>query len=333
MSDQTSGPLCDIGFVLPLDHSHDPLVAIEVARRAERVGLATVSCGELASYDAHTLLGALAVATEGIGLESSVLSLLARANSLIAMGAMAVSQLSAGRYVLGLGVGSDVIGTWHDRPLESPLVAMRRAILEIRDLFAGKKVERLGGFRLHGELDPVPVHIAALNPRMLALAGELADGAIFTFSGADEVAAMSANVRDSASSFGRPQPRIAATNWIYSSDNEEVGRQLVRETIVPYFGVGSYRRLANTLAGEETVTRIGEELRDHGRKVAARLIDDEIVDKVSVPSRRDVVAARVASFSRVGVDNVRFVPVQATSSSSDLMNLVGVLGQVARGSQ
>jgi alkanesulfonate monooxygenase SsuD/methylene tetrahydromethanopterin reductase-like flavin-dependent oxidoreductase (luciferase family) len=174
---------CPVGLVLPVDSYQDARGAVELTVAAERAGLESVCCGELASYDSMALLGAVAHATERIALESTVVSVTARSGALIAMGASTIADLSNDRYRLGVGFGSSTIGGWHGRELPPPLPMMRAAVTDLRAALAGSAIDRWAGFRLLGAPRPLPIRLAALNPRMIALAGELADGVIFTFSG------------------------------------------------------------------------------------------------------------------------------------------------------
>ncbi len=317
---------CPVGIVLPLDRDQDAKGAVAVAVAAERAGLHSVCCGELASYDSMALLGAVAQATDRIALDSTVVSVLSRSSALIAMAASTLADLSGGRYRLGLGVGSTTIGAWHDRPLRQPLAAMRTALLEVRAALDGFPVDRLGSFKLLSPPRRVTIRVAALNPKMLALAGELADGVILTFAGPEQVGEMSATARRSAEQASRPSPAIVATCWLSTGQDIDEGRRAVREAVAPYFGVATYGRLARALAGDAAVARVVEALESRGRRAAAAVIPDEVVDAIAVVGGPSEVAARVAAYQAAGATEVHFIPLRRGSSGESVHEAVEVLG-------
>src|SRR5215210_1516285 len=99
----------------------------------------------------------------------------------VAQHAAALQDASGGRFVLGLGSSSNVIvERWNGVPFEKPLSRVREAVTALRPILAGERGP--GGFRLEQPpADPVPIFIAALRDRMLALGGELGDGTFVNF--------------------------------------------------------------------------------------------------------------------------------------------------------
>jgi alkanesulfonate monooxygenase SsuD/methylene tetrahydromethanopterin reductase-like flavin-dependent oxidoreductase (luciferase family) len=320
---------CPVGLVLPVDSYQDARGAVELTVAAERAGLESVCCGELASYDSMALLGAVAHATERIALESTVVSVTARSGALIAMGASTIADLSNDRYRLGVGFGSSTIGGWHGRELPPPLPMMRAAVTDLRAALAGSAIDRWAGFRLLGAPRPLPIRLAALNPRMIALAGELADGVIFTFSGPAQVEAMAPIARRAALAVGRPSPAVVATSWLFTGPDLAAGRRLVREAVAPYFGVATYQGLAHSLAGAEVAAEIADALGRRGRRAAAALIPDAVVDSIAVVGGPAQVAARIAAYVSAGATSVHFIPVRYGSTSASVSEAVDVLGDVA----
>ena len=146
----------------------------------ERAGLdyAWIPDTQLLSRDVWVTLGLAATRTSRLGLGSAVTNPITRDPSVTASAAASLQELAPGRFVLGIGSGHSSV-----RPMgqeTSRLSRLRACILELRELTAGRCVERDGRrFRLHETTGrPVPIYLSATGPRMLQLAGELADGVI-----------------------------------------------------------------------------------------------------------------------------------------------------------
>src|SRR6266581_4393545 len=165
--------------------------AVEFAVEAERLGLDVCWVAEAWGADAPSPLGYLAARTETMLLGSGVIQIGTRSPVTIAQTAMTLAHLSGGRFLLGLGVsGPQVMEGLHGVPFGHPLGRMRETVEIVRQTFTGEKVTYAGrhyGLPLPGgygskpmrvSLPPVsvPVYLATLSPKMLALTGEIADG-------------------------------------------------------------------------------------------------------------------------------------------------------------
>src|SRR5688572_6734529 len=163
----------------------------EFVVEAERLGADSVWVPEAWGQDALTPLAYLAARTTRIRLGSGIVQIGARTPANLAMAALSLQSLSGGRFVLGLGTsGPQVMEGWHGVRFPSPLAATRETIEIVRKVVAGEKLEYHGrvydlplpggpGRPIRSLLPvetPVPIYIAALGPKNLALTGELADG-------------------------------------------------------------------------------------------------------------------------------------------------------------
>ena len=162
--------------------------AVEFAVEAERLGLDVCWVAEAWGADAPSPLGYLAARTEKMLLGSGVIQVGTRSPVMIAQTAMTLAHLSGGRFLLGLGVsGPQVMEGLHGIPFGHPLGRMRETVEIVRSVFTGEKVSYAGRhYRIplpgakpmRVSLPPVsvPVYLATLSPKMLALTGEIADG-------------------------------------------------------------------------------------------------------------------------------------------------------------
>lgn len=162
--------------------------SLEIVRAAEAAGLHSVWTVEFYNRNSFVRLAAFATQTQRIALGSSVTVAFARAPLMTATAAADVQELAGGRLVLGLGTSTRRMNEdWYGLPFEQPaprlteLVGLLRALLAHRQgpfAFEGRFFQtRLGHYeRLRTvELDP-PIYTAGVNPRMVRVAGEVADG-------------------------------------------------------------------------------------------------------------------------------------------------------------
>jgi alkanesulfonate monooxygenase SsuD/methylene tetrahydromethanopterin reductase-like flavin-dependent oxidoreductase (luciferase family) len=158
----------------------------------------------------------------------------------LAVQAATLAQLSAGRFVLGLGTGGYGPGFWASVGLpERPIAVMREYVTEIRGLLdgqqvtAGQIVGRTGtgpgapGWPQSASLGldgvaPAPVYLAALGPQMLRLAGETADGVLLNWATPERIAASRAAIDEGAARAGRDPGTVPMTMYIRVCVDDDV---------------------------------------------------------------------------------------------------------------
>ena len=160
---------------------------VTVAQRCEDVGFDRFAVADLQfHFDCVAVMTAVATGTRRIGIESLVTNPFTRDAALIACAWAAVADLSEGRAIFGIGGGVEIPKrVWvspfgHDRP--HAVDAVRECVDVVRAMWRGERVTFDGrvvhvhDVALDCPLPPaIPVLIAARGPRMLALAGEIAD--------------------------------------------------------------------------------------------------------------------------------------------------------------
>ena len=165
----------------------------ELAELADRRGLQSIWVPEgRLTRDGITMVTALAARTERIRVGSGVLNTRTRNAALTAVTYKTLHELHPDRVFLGLGAWWEPLATQLGLPLERPVASMREYVAAIRSLVAGETVTTSGHFvTLDGArfepvpdaapLDALPIHLAAVGPQMLELAGEIADGVNLDF--------------------------------------------------------------------------------------------------------------------------------------------------------
>ena len=184
---------------------------------AESLGVHSVWVPEAWGYDAFTPLGYLAARTTRLWLASGIAQLGARTPAMLAMSAMSLTALSSGRFLLGLGVsGPQIMEGWHGVRFLSPLDVTRETIDIVRSVARGERLDHLGaayqipwpggaGRPIRSMAPPavIPIYLAALGPKNLALTGELADGWIGNAFMPETAAAFLDHLQAGASRAGR----------------------------------------------------------------------------------------------------------------------------------
>ena len=208
----------DLGLALPVRESIGFRGSLELAQEAERLGYRSLWTAEVSGMDALTVLSAYATVTSRVQLGTAVIAMQTRTPVMTAMSFASLHALSGGRAIIGLGVGSPIIAErWHGVAYPPAVTAMREAVTIIRQVLRGERTNfegkyyRSKGFQLGISLPkdkPVPVYLAALNPAMLRLAGEIADGVLFNYSPAEAIGPMIAEVRKGAEAAGRDPSTI-----------------------------------------------------------------------------------------------------------------------------
>jgi alkanesulfonate monooxygenase SsuD/methylene tetrahydromethanopterin reductase-like flavin-dependent oxidoreductase (luciferase family) len=208
----------------------------------------------------------------------------------LASGAATVSELSGGKFVLGVGSGAlhqpafrRSLGIGDD---VRPIGAMREWLETLRALLSGDTVDHVGkAFTLRGvglgtPPPPVPVVLGALGPRMLSLAGEAADGAALNWCTSDQVATSRDIVTRAARSAGRDPGAVSMIEYIRIcvDDDVDVARRAYTKALMGYAlapaGANKtlgYRGHFARMGFDEALTEL-EQRRDRGA-TEAELID------------------------------------------------------------
>jgi F420-dependent oxidoreductase-like protein len=323
-----------IGGYAGMGLGHDLL---DLTLEAERLGYAQVWVAEAYGSDAPTVLGWLAGQTTTIGLGAGVMQIPARSAAMTAMTAATLDTLSGGRFHLGLGVsGPQVSEGWHGVRFASPLGRTREYVEIVRTALARKPVEYEGehftlplpdgpGKSLRLTIRPprpdLPVYLAAVGPRNLRLAGEVADGWLGIFLSPEHSADQFASVREGRESAGKgtaDDPMagfdVVTTVPVVVTDDLEAARAAVAPYTALYLGgMGSreqnfYNRLARRMGFTEAAERI-QDLYLAGRaRDAADAVPLELVDATALIGPPSRIAERARRYHDAGVTTLGVAP-------------------------
>src|SRR5919205_128804 len=222
----------------------------EVARVAAQAGYASCWTPAGVGQDAFQVCGqwwsaSRAVVPGGLATGISVVPVPLWSVPALATAAATLGEVTDGRFSLGLGTGaihSPAYRHTFGLPAWAPLPLMRDYLVTVRALLAGERVDYAGPVvRLHGvglgrRPPRVPVLLGALGPRMLRLAGEVADGAALNWCTPEQVAWSRAQVADSAAQAGRDptEVRIIAYIRICVDEDETAARRAYTRAMLSY---------------------------------------------------------------------------------------------------
>ena len=306
-------------------------------RDLESVGLDLAAVAEVYTFDAVSQLGYLAAVTERVELMSGIFPIYSRTPALTAMTAAGLDFVSGGRFTLGLGAsGPQVIEGWHGVPYDAPLQRTREVVEICRQVWRRERLVHEGpkytvplpaeqGTGLGKPLklintpvrDRIPVMLAALGPKNVELAAEIAEAwePIFfmperagTVWG-DALAAGKAK-RDPA--LGDLQIVVGVPVAI--GDDVEQMLDLVRPQLALYIvGMGArgknfYNDLARRYGYEDEARTIQDLYLDGKKDEAAAVVPEELVRAVSLVGPESHVAERVAAFREAGVTTLMLQP-------------------------
>jgi 5,10-methylenetetrahydromethanopterin reductase len=215
---------------------------IRLATAAETVGFDQFWVShDLFLRSSPVILTAVALATQRIQVGTCILNPYTLHPSEIAMTAASLDEISNGRFNLGIGAGAAEFMKWIGVERERPLATTRAAIEAIRAVLAG---EQPVGWEPEAYLrfDPgqrsrrIPIYLAALSPRMLRLAGEIADGVLPLLFPPEHYATVEPLIREGAESAGRSMEDIdlAACVWCSVSEDRAAAEDVLKDKIAYY---------------------------------------------------------------------------------------------------
>jgi len=329
-------------------------VAAEVAD-LERAGLDIVFVPEAYSFDAVSALGYLAASTERVQLASGILQLYTRTPTLTAMTAAGLDYVSDGRFILGLGAsGPQVIEGFHGVPYDAPIARTREVVDICRQVWRRETVQHHGkhytiplpaeqGTGLGKPLklinkpvrERIPILVAALGPKNVELAAEIAEGWQPIF----YLPEKAQDVWGKALASGRAKRDPALGDLdVYAGpalaigENVEPMREFVKPHLALYIGgMGAkgknfYHTLATRYGYGAAADRIQELYLSGDKDSAVKAVPDELVRDISLIGTRGFVKERLAAFREAGVTALNVVPIAATPA--DRIKLIETLREL-----
>jgi len=305
---------------------HMPLV-----QEADRLGFSSVWSAEAYGSDAVTTITWVAALTKQIGVGTAIMQISARTPTLTATTALTLDELSGGRFRLGLGVsGPQVVEGWHGVPFGKPLQRTQEYVEIVRSVWRREKPVEFKGQNyqipyagtdatglgkplksiLHGRPE-IPIYLAAIGPRNVALAAEIADGWLPVFFSPQRMSVFKESLESGFSQAGGDKSLarfdVAPTVPVMLGDDVAACRAMVKPRLALYVGgMGARgRNFYNDLVcryGYEGAAKSIQDLYLSGKKEeAAAAVPDALVDEVALCGPRERIRERLEIWKSSGV--------------------------------
>ncbi|HEY0534190.1 MAG TPA: LLM class F420-dependent oxidoreductase [Actinoplanes sp.] len=324
----------------PADH-------LAMAQEADRLGYAVVWAAEAYGSDTVSMLAWLAGQTRQIDLGAAVLQIPARTPAMTAMTAASIDALSGGRFRLGLGVsGPQVSEGWHGVRFGKPLARTREYVDIVKMAIARQPVSYQGehyqlplpdgpgkalklGF--HPPREAVPIYLAAVGPKNLELAGEIADGWLAVFFAPDAAGEALQHIER-----GRAKRGLGLTGFdvvasvpVSIGDNIAWSADVIRPYAALYLGgMGSrehnfYNQIAVRMGYADEAAKV-QDLYLAGKKTeAAEAVPQDFIERTSLIGNRIQIKERIKQYAAAGVGTLSVSPyVGDLKSGIDTLRLV-----------
>ncbi|HEY7203823.1 MAG TPA: LLM class F420-dependent oxidoreductase [Methylomirabilota bacterium] len=306
-------------------------IDLSLVQQADRLGFHSVWSAEAYGSDAVSPLCWIAAQTKRIKVGTAIMQIPARTPTLTATTALTIDQLSGGRFILGLGVsGPQVVEGWHGVAFGKPLAKTREYVEIVRMVWKRERpVEHKGEYYqipyagpdatglgkplksiLHGRAD-IPIYLAAIGPKNVALAAEIADGLLPVFFSPDRMAvftpSLEAGFRAAGGGKSLATFDIAPTVPIVLGTDVAACRALIKPRLALYVGgMGArgknfYNELVRRYGYEGEAKRIQDLYLGGQKDEAAATVPDALVDEVALCGPRERIKERLPRWKSAGI--------------------------------
>jgi F420-dependent oxidoreductase-like protein len=306
----------------PADH-------LALAQEADRLGFSVVWAAEAYGSDAPSMLAWIAGQTERIDVGSAVMQIPARTPTMTAMTAATIDTATGGRFRLGLGVsGPQVSEGWHGVRFGKPLARTREYVEIVRTALRRQTVDVAGEYYtlplpdgpgkplklgFHPYRADIPIYLAAVGPRNLELAGEIADGWLAIFLSPEYAAEQLGHVAAGRAKAGATMagfdvvPSVPVVLGEDSPAGLAMCAELVRWYAALYVGgMGSreqnfYNQLAVRMGYGDAAREVQDLYLDKRVRDAAAAVPLEFIDRTSLLGSVDRIADGMRAYAAAGV--------------------------------
>ena len=308
---------------------------VDFVVEAEKLGLDVCWVAEAWGSDAPSAIGYYAAKTDRMLLGSGIIQVGTRTPVAIAQAAITLSNLSDGRFLLGLGAsGPQVIEGLHGVPFARPLSRLRETVEIVRSVFDGGKISYAGRefeLPLAGSdavpmklstrpLHEIPIYLATMSPAMLRLTGQIADGWVgtsFVPEGADE--AYFAPLDEGLAKSGRTRADLdicQGAEVAFARDEDDLSEMIADRKKGLAFSLGGmgsastnfYNKAYSRQGWAAVAAEVRERWQAGDRDGATELVTDEMVLGTTLIGTEAMVRERLRVWQNAGVDTIRLYP-------------------------
>ncbi len=322
----------------------------------EKAGLGIVFVPEAYSYDAVSQLGYIAAKTDRLDIGSGIFQLYSRTPALTAMTAAGLDYVSNGRFTLGIGAsGPQVIEGWHGVPYDAPVGRTRELIEICRMVWRRERLSYDGRYYKlplpadrgtglgkplklinHPVRERIPIMVAAVGPKNVALTAELAEGWQPFFYLPEKAAEVWGE--PVAEGMAKRDPVLGPLDVVAQAplmigDDVAGYRDVARPFFALYIGgMGArgknfYHTLAHRLGYGAAADQIQDAYLDGRKAEAEALVPADLLAQTSLIGPEGYVRDRLAAFREAGATTLTVIPLAGTHA--DRVRLIGQAAQLA----
>jgi probable F420-dependent oxidoreductase len=313
---------------------------IQMAQLADRQGYESLWVGEANGLEIFTFLGAILSHTTRLKVAPGIASIYTRTPALMALSAASLHFIAPQRTLLGLGVSTRIIvEDWHGLEWDHPLERVAEYVQMLRQCLRGERLGHQGryyrsqNFRL-GVAAPgdVPLYLAAVNTKMLRLAGAIADGVLLTWVPLEAVPQVVAEVRAGARAAGRQPDEVDIALYLRTcvTDDRAAAIEWLRRDITGYTIADVYSRVFRRFGFAAEVDAMHQAWRQGERQTAQQQISDRMVEALGVIGTAEVCREQIRQFAAAGIDLPIVMPFAPEPATAYLLRTVAAVhGTVA----
>lgn len=309
---------------------------LELVQEADRLGVYAVWTSEAYGSDAISPLAWLGALTNRVKLGTAIMQIPGRTPANAAMTAMTLQQISNGRFLMGLGLsGPQVVEGWHGLSYAKPMTRTREYVAIVRAIFKREELLTFDGqlyklpydgpdatglgkpLKSMLEATPdIPIYLAAIGPKNVSLAAEIADGWLPIFFSPQKFDKIyKTSIEEGLKKSGKSPADfdIAPSVSVVIDDDLEVCYNALRPMLALYIGgMGArnrnfYNDLAARYGYEDAAAEI-QELYLAGRKGEAMMaVPGELIDEVALVGPKARIRERLSTWQNSPVTTLNLV--------------------------
>jgi alkanesulfonate monooxygenase SsuD/methylene tetrahydromethanopterin reductase-like flavin-dependent oxidoreductase (luciferase family) len=293
---------------------------LDHAELAEELGYDSVWVTRTNAYEPLLLLGAVAARTRRVRLGTGINPIYTGTPAHMAQSAATLDQISGGRHVLGLGVSHrPLVEAWHGHTIDRPGTEQREYVQIVRAILRGEAPPSdTYKFRSQFALDralvrpDLPIYISALSPRMLEIAGEVADGVVLWLCNPAYVRdVVVPHVAAGRARAGRTMEGFEVVAAVPAGlvDDVERARASMRRQLLPYFGLPFYRAMIERSGFADEVARFDVAAASADVTGMQAAVSDRFLDAQSAVGDAVSIRSGLGRFRAAGVTSPCIGPV------------------------
>ena len=242
--------------------------------------------------EAFVMLGAIGAMTRRVKLGTSIVSMFSRSPATLAMAASTLDNITLNRTIIGIGASTPILAEdWHGIKFIHPLDRMREYVTCFKIISSGETINFDGNFFklknikiMHpSQRREIPVFLGAVNPGMIKLATEIANGIILYLSPLNELKKTVECIKSLTSRKSKSFEICSVFITAISNKYPDLARERAAKTLAFYVAVGKYyNEFLSSHGFKSQVEQITTEYQNHGIENISKFVTDPMLDSLTI---------------------------------------------------